>query len=147
MVALLQTTFSYKFSWLKIIAFCFKFHSSLFLGDQLTLNMQGASYLSLTWSISQLLMPWFLSSPENQQPWYWLSRIRRSLSYLKRISTICVISMWRNDIKCKYMFMFPLKNLAHKGLTICHHWYRVWLGVKQVTSHYLGGISKTLMNS
>ena len=24
--------------------------------------------------------------------------------------------MWRNDIKCKYMFMFPLKNLARKGL-------------------------------
>ena len=24
--------------------------------------------------------------------------------------------MWRNDIKCKYMFMFILKNLARKGL-------------------------------
>ena len=24
--------------------------------------------------------------------------------------------MWSNDIKCKYMFMFPLKNLARKGL-------------------------------
>ena len=24
--------------------------------------------------------------------------------------------MWRNDIKCKYMFMFSLKNLARKGL-------------------------------
>ena len=24
--------------------------------------------------------------------------------------------MWRNDIKCKYMLMLPLKNLAHKGL-------------------------------
>ena len=32
--------------------------------------------------------------------------------------SICVISMWRNDIKCKYMFMFILKNLAHKGLVI-----------------------------
>ena len=26
--------------------------------------------------------------------------------------------MWRNDTKCKYMFMFPLKNLACKGLMI-----------------------------
>ena len=26
-----------------------------------------------------------------------------------------VKSMWRNDIKCKYMFMFPKKNLARKG--------------------------------
>ena len=25
--------------------------------------------------------------------------------------------MWRNDTRCKYMFMFPLNNLAHKGLT------------------------------
>ena len=25
-------------------------------------------------------------------------------------------SMWRNDIKRKYMFMFPQNNLAHKGL-------------------------------
>ena len=26
--------------------------------------------------------------------------------------------MWRNDIKCKYMFKFPLKNLARKGLSM-----------------------------
>ena len=26
--------------------------------------------------------------------------------------------MWRNDTKYEYMFMFPLKNLAHKGLII-----------------------------
>ena len=37
----------------------------------------------------------------------------------ERISSTgtCVISMWSNDIKCKYMFMFPLKNLARKELT------------------------------
>ena len=33
-----------------------------------------------------------------------------------RISTTCVASMWRNDTKCKYMFMFPLKKIARKGL-------------------------------
>ena len=38
------------------------------------------------------------------------SRIRGSV-----LST-CVKSMWSNDIECKYMFMFPLKNLARKGL-------------------------------
>ena len=26
--------------------------------------------------------------------------------------------MWKNDIKCKYMFMFSLNNLAHKGLNL-----------------------------
>ena len=35
-----------------------------------------------------------------------------------RISTTCVISVWRIDIKCKCMFMFPLENLACKGLII-----------------------------
>ena len=25
--------------------------------------------------------------------------------------------MWRKDTKCKYMFIFPLKNLARKGLS------------------------------
>ena len=29
------------------------------------------------------------------------------------ITTNCVVSMWRNDIECKYMFMFPLNILAH----------------------------------
>ena len=38
-----------------------------------------------------------------------------------RILSTCAISMWRNDAKCKYMFMFPLKNLARKGLKIL--WY------------------------
>ena len=26
--------------------------------------------------------------------------------------------MWSNDIECKYMFMFPLQNLAHKELNV-----------------------------
>ena len=33
-----------------------------------------------------------------------------------RILSTCVISMWSNEIKCKYMFMFPLRKLARKGL-------------------------------
>ena len=33
-----------------------------------------------------------------------------------RILSTCVISMGSNDRKCKYMFMFPLKNLARKEL-------------------------------
>ena len=37
------------------------------------------------------------------------------LTWARTLST-CVISMWSNDIKCKYMFMFPLKNLARKEL-------------------------------
>ena len=33
-----------------------------------------------------------------------------------RILSTCVISMGSNDIKCKYMFIFPVKNLARKEL-------------------------------
>ena len=34
------------------------------------------------------------------------------------ILSTCVKSMWSNDIKCEYMFMFPQKNLARKGLKL-----------------------------
>ena len=61
-------------------------------------------------------MPWLLTSPGHQQPWYWLCRIGRFLSYWGRISSTCITSMWRNDTKCKFMSMFPLKHLARKGL-------------------------------
>ena len=36
----------------------------------------------------------------------------------ERILSTCVISMWSNDIKCKYMFYVPSENLAHKGLSL-----------------------------
>ena len=49
----------------------------------LTLNVRGTSYLGLTRSISWLLMPWLLTSPGYQQPWYWLCRISTFLSYLR----------------------------------------------------------------
>ena len=78
--------------------------------------MQGPSYLGLCRSISWLVMPCLLTSPGHHQPWYCRYRLCRSFSYLKCLST-CAKSMWRNAIKCKYMYMFPQKNLARKGLT------------------------------
>ena len=60
-------------------------------------------------------MPWLLTSPGHQQPWYWLCKICRSWSYLRMdFKYICVISMWSNDIKCEYI---SLTNLACKGLS------------------------------
>ena len=82
----------------------------------LFLNMGVLRYLGLTRSISWLLIPWLLKLPGHQQPWYWLCRICRSWSYFRKDLSICAIPMWSNDIKCKYMFMFPLKNLARKEL-------------------------------
>ena len=63
-------------------------------GRVLTLNVQGPSKLVLTRSISCLLMPWLLASPGHQQPWYWLCRIGRSLSYSRRnFNYLCLISV------------------------------------------------------
>ena len=60
--------------------------SKILLGPDgwLPLNVRGPSYLGLTRSISWLLMPWLLTSPGHQQPWYWLCRIGRFLSYLRK---------------------------------------------------------------
>ena len=54
----------------------------------------GQSYHCLTRAILLLLMPWLLASPGHQHPWYWLNRICRSLSSVRknlRISTTCVV--------------------------------------------------------
>ena len=58
-------------------------------------------------------MPWLLTSPGHQQPWYGLCS--PGLTWGRILSTR-VISIWSNDIKCKYMFMFHQENLARKGL-------------------------------
>ena len=72
-------------------------------------------------------MPWLFASPGHQHSWYWLCRI----SIWGRISTTCVMLIWRNDIKCKYMFLVPLKNLACEGLILVQFWLRetaqIWL--------------------
>ena len=48
-------------------------------------NLKAISFsATLTRSLSWLLMPWLLASPGHQQPWYWLCRIGRSLSYSRR---------------------------------------------------------------
>ena len=62
-------------------------------------------------------MPWLLKSPGHQQPWYWLCRIGRFL--FEEGFQVPASHQWREMTqKCKYMFMFPLKNLARKGLRV-----------------------------
>ena len=70
----------YSFYWnSKIVIFALR-EATKFL----TLNVRGPSYLGLTRSISCLLMSWLLTSPGHQQPWYWLCRIGRFLSYVRK---------------------------------------------------------------
>ena len=64
-------------SWLK-----YSFFENL--SGILTLDFWEQSYLGLTRSISWLLMPWLLVSLGHLQPWYWLCRIGRPLSYLRK---------------------------------------------------------------
>ena len=78
-------------------------HKSVRSSDTLTLNVQRPSYLGLSLSISWLLMPWLLSSPGHQQPWYWLYRIQRSLSYLRKdFKYLCHI----NVLKWHKMYVY-----------------------------------------
>ena len=59
-----------------------------------TLYVRGPSYLGLTRSISWLLLPWLLTSPGHQQPWYWLRRICTSWFYLRKdFKYLCHISV------------------------------------------------------
>ena len=85
----------------------------------LTLNMWGPSYLGLTRSISWLLMPWLLTSPGHQQPWYWLCRIGRFLSYLsKDFNYLRHINVEKWHIMWIYVYVlsekFACKGLTHK---------------------------------
>ena len=78
--------FAFNHSWSRIYMACFinllHVYKSCLL--KLTFNVRGPSYLGLTRPISWLLMPWLLTSPGHQQPWYWLCRIGRFLFYLRK---------------------------------------------------------------
>ena len=84
----------------------------------LTLNVRGPSYLCK--KLGQYQGCWCPGSLHCQDisshDIDYIEYVGPSLT-LGRILRTCVISMWRNDIKCKYVFLFPLKNLAPKGLT------------------------------
>ena len=74
-----------------VICKCRQFCSGL---TMLTLNVRGSSYLGLTRSISWLLMPWLLTLPGHQQPWYWLYRMCRSFFYLRKdFKYLCQINV------------------------------------------------------
>ena len=79
--AIVLTSFSQNIRFPRIFWFQ---HQKGWLKKTLTLNMRGRSYLGLTRSISWLLMPWLLTSPGHQQSWYWLCRICKSWSYLRK---------------------------------------------------------------
>ena len=65
----------------------------------------------------------------HQQPWYWPCKLSRSLSYMRKYfiylcQKLCAMSAWRNDINCKHMLKFLVKNLACTELT--HYVPQCW---------------------
>ena len=63
-----------------------------------SVKVRGLSYPALTRSISWLLMPWLLVSPGHQQLWYWLCKIGRSLSYMRKyFNNLChtIVEEWQ----------------------------------------------------
>ena len=80
-------------------------------GAVLTLNVRGPFHLGLTRSIS--LRRQDISSHDTDYVEYVGPGLTRG-----RILRTYVMSMWRNDIKCKYMLIFPLQNLARKEVII-----------------------------
>ena len=63
--------------------------SMMRLWKWLTLNVRGPSNLGLIRSISWLLMPWLLTSPGHQQPWYW-----PGLGYWYSVLVLPVLEYW-----------------------------------------------------
>ena len=97
-----------------VVCECCSFRLGL---NVLTLNLRGPSYLGLTRSISWLLMPWLLASPGHQQPWYWLCRIGKSLSYSR--GNLGWVGLWG------FLWWAPsAKGKDHHGVS--SGWSSVW---------------------
>ena len=69
-------------------------------------------------------MPWLLASPGHQHPCSYYVEKTSSCPIEGRISTLYVMSVWRNDT----FLMFPTNNWTHKGLIRsvmiqCRFWY------------------------
>ena len=63
-------------------------------------------------------MPWLLTSPGHQQPWYWLCRICKSWSYLRKdFKYLCHINVEKWHKMQIYVYV-PSENLACRGLNV-----------------------------
>ena len=89
--------------------------------SNLTLNVWGPSYLGLISQYHSCWCPGFLRRQDINN--HNIDYVKLASPGLKRgrISTTSDISMSRHDIKCKCIFMFPLKNLAHEELRYYDH--------------------------
>ena len=103
--------------------------------------MLKLEYFGQTRAKLWLLIPWFLASPEHQQPWYWLCRIARSVSPIRK-NLNHMHQCWETiKKKCKFIFYV---SLTHFGLMKSYGIKRSWSTLIQIMawcltapSHYL----------
>ena len=88
----------------------------------ITTNRSPTDGIFRIWlSISCLLMPWFLKSPEHQQAWHWLCRRTACIVILELILSTWVKPTPRCNSKCEYILCYILQNnLTCWELTFIH---------------------------
>ena len=89
-----------------------------------------------TRTIPRLLMAWLLASPGHQQPWYWLCRINRPLSSLRKgYNHLCQLSAekWWNMLGCFIALIWMSMDLADDKSTLA----QVMACCLTALSHYL----------
>ena len=89
-------------------------------------NTPGSGSLHSEYRLNLLLSPLVIFTPtthvgiasqHHPHPLYWLFKKDLGLCLPREnISTLCVISIWRNDSNCEHMFMFLMKIIACKVL-------------------------------
>ena len=62
-------------------------------------------------------MPW----RRKENPWYWLHRICKFVSYTGRTSTTCVMLVWRNDFNCRGIFYVPYDQCSTSMVNMCQN--------------------------
>ena len=100
-----------------LFSFCFS-KNMHFAGREylLSRNVRGPSNIGLLDQYHGCWCPGSLCHPDiSSHDIDYIEYVGPSLTW-GWISSTCVKSMWRNDIKCKYMLLFPHKKLARKGL-------------------------------
>ena len=61
-------------------------------------------------SIPWLLMPWLLASPWHQQPWYWIYRTNKSLTFMRQVFNYLHHPWFKELQKMKNTLLCFLKN-------------------------------------
>ena len=80
-----------------------------------------SEYFWKTRSIPWLLMPWLLVSPDHQQPWYWLHKVKQMFDIHEEGFQLSVPSYcWEVIETAKNIFMFSRNSSAHQGLKSQH---------------------------